>query len=193
MRRKTPALSWPAHGAAERVWWCWVGQKARHAWFRRWSTLLACSAASSFGLILVEHLQPQPCLRSSDQSVWTVEWAVCVRRVRVTFLLNCCRLFFSFPTKKWPKPNLAIVFHQVLLSREMWSKAPTPSVDKMAASVCCSVRLALRVQHTRTCFRRERTLEWCHCCFHCLTDLLRNRLGHHPPDHVPSHNARNST
>ena len=27
----------------------------RHAWFRRWSTLLACSAARSFGLSLLEH------------------------------------------------------------------------------------------------------------------------------------------
>ena len=58
----------------------------RHAWFRRWSTLLACSAAGSFGLSLPEHCggfgvdgesppQPQPCLKSSDKSVWTVECA----------------------------------------------------------------------------------------------------------------------
>ena len=26
VRRKTPALSWRAHGAAERVWWCWVAK-----------------------------------------------------------------------------------------------------------------------------------------------------------------------
>ena len=25
-RRKTPTLSWPAHGAVERVWWCWVAK-----------------------------------------------------------------------------------------------------------------------------------------------------------------------
>ena len=29
-------------------------RSARHAWFRRWSTLLACSAARSFGLSLLE-------------------------------------------------------------------------------------------------------------------------------------------
>ena len=28
VRRKTPTLSWPAHGAAERVWWCWVAKSA---------------------------------------------------------------------------------------------------------------------------------------------------------------------
>ena len=82
-RRKTPTLSWPAHGAAERVWWCWVAiggrwsdeardfvshlaktksrKEPRNCDFQSDTpgsavgTLLACSAARSFGLSLLEH------------------------------------------------------------------------------------------------------------------------------------------
>ena len=79
-----------------------------------------------------------------------------------------------------------------ILSREMRSKTPTPSIDRMVASGCCSVRASTAcATHSHPAFVL-RILEWCHCCFHCLTNLLRNRLGHNPSDHVPSHNAPNS-
>ena len=72
-------------------------RSVRHAWYRRWSTLLACSpgpSASRFWSIaevlawMGRPHRPQLCLRSSDKSVRTSELATCAGPVR-TFLLSC--------------------------------------------------------------------------------------------------------
>ena len=110
--------TWSTHEAG-RAWWCWDAkleerrseearnfesqlaqaksrrelrqfrQPMRHACFRCWSTSLACSAARSFALSLLESRRglgwmetrrlPRLCSRSSDRSVGTVEPATRVR------------------------------------------------------------------------------------------------------------------
>ena len=102
-RRKTPTLSWPAHGAAERVeiggrWSDEARDFVRPAGNPRncefqsdtlgsavgahcWLAALLGPSASPFWSTEVDLAwterppQPQPCLRSSDMSVWTGERA----------------------------------------------------------------------------------------------------------------------